>query len=188
MLCKKVKPYEKTWRRIKACEWGTKYEDVAKKLYEIKNNTLVHEFSCLPHPKYPFIGASPDGISELGRMLEIKCPYSRKITGIPLDFLLYPNANTIRKFVIMKNVIFLECKFVEITKEEYINLNLDSELNTNNPNKEDNNNIKYGGCIISLEQNDKLSHWYSDVNLNISDLEKWIEKIICDVKKNSRRY
>ena len=44
----------------------------------------------IPHEEYSFLGASPDGISmpmtldgkinkKMGTMLEIKCPYVRKI-------------------------------------------------------------------------------------------------------------
>jgi hypothetical protein len=52
---------------------------------------IVDEFGLLGHPKYDFLGASPDGICTpycrdkitpsplVGRMLEIKCPLMRKI-------------------------------------------------------------------------------------------------------------
>ena len=42
---------------------GTKYEPVATTAYEIRNNTSVIEFGCLPHPIYTELGASPDGIT-----------------------------------------------------------------------------------------------------------------------------
>ena len=58
--------------------WGTKYEEVATEIYRIKYNTTVIEFGCLGHPKYSFIGASPDGITPDGIMLEIKVPKTRK--------------------------------------------------------------------------------------------------------------
>ena len=51
--------------------------------------TKVYDYGCLPHPKYKFLAASPDGINDdpesplFGRMLEIKNVVSRKITGIP---------------------------------------------------------------------------------------------------------
>ena len=40
-------------------------------------------FGCIRHPTINFLAASPDGIDEDGTMIEIKCVYSRKITGIP---------------------------------------------------------------------------------------------------------
>ena len=72
---------------------GIKFEDMAVKIYEKQNNVKVNEFGCLPHSTIPFFGASPDGIvsyesenkNYVGRMLEIKCPKSRKITGIIPD-------------------------------------------------------------------------------------------------------
>jgi putative phage-type endonuclease len=69
--------------------WGQKYEPLSVKIYEQKYGTKVEDFGCIQHPKYKFIGASPDGIivnkesDRYGRMLEIKNPVSREITGIP---------------------------------------------------------------------------------------------------------
>lgn len=70
---------------------GRKYEEIATMLYQFRNNVKVKEYSVLLHPQYPFLGASPDGICVdeqyhwdgqtklAGRMLEIKCPYTRKL-------------------------------------------------------------------------------------------------------------
>ena len=69
---------------------GKKYEEVATKIYENIYNVKVDEYGLVPHGKYNYIGASPDGIATyktldnnfsdmIGRMLEIKCPYTRKI-------------------------------------------------------------------------------------------------------------
>jgi putative phage-type endonuclease len=73
------------------CYNGTKYEDIAIMIYEYRKNVQVKEFGLVVHPKYSFLAASPDGIvtkykldgihltENVGRMLEIKCPTSRKI-------------------------------------------------------------------------------------------------------------
>jgi hypothetical protein len=71
---------------------GTMYEIVSQRLYETRYGVRIREYGCITHPTYPFIGASPDGIvnsvddptnirqvSRIGRMLEIKNPYSRVI-------------------------------------------------------------------------------------------------------------
>lgn len=70
---------------------GKKYEEIATKLYGHIKNVKVDEYGLIQHPKYTFFGASPDGICDkytldgeknlknYGRMLEIKCPYKRKI-------------------------------------------------------------------------------------------------------------
>ena len=69
---------------------GKKYEKIAIMIYENIYNSKVGEFGLIQHPTISYLGASPDGISMsltldgkfnklLGRMLEIKCPPSRKI-------------------------------------------------------------------------------------------------------------
>lgn len=69
--------------------WGTKFEALTIMFYEKLKNTKISEFGCIPHKKYDFLGASPDGIildksSPLyGRMIEIKNIVNRDITGIP---------------------------------------------------------------------------------------------------------
>ena len=69
---------------------GKKYEQIATQLYEHIYDNKVTEFGCVPSDKYKFLGASPDGICSkatlqsgfsdmVGTMLEIKCPFVRKI-------------------------------------------------------------------------------------------------------------
>ena len=71
-----------------ALKWGIMFEPVAASAYSLKNeDVVVHEFGLLRHPSVGHLGASPDGISEMGIMIEIKCPWRRKITGeIPLQY------------------------------------------------------------------------------------------------------
>lgn len=75
----------------KFCYHGKKYEKAAIMIYEYRFNVALNEFGLIGHPSIRFLGASPDGIVGLfkndgthytkfvGRMLEIKCPLSRKI-------------------------------------------------------------------------------------------------------------
>jgi putative phage-type endonuclease len=73
---------------LPALKWGVRYEEVANMLYKLKMNVEVHEFGILKHPDIEFIGASPDGISDMGVMLEIKCPWKRKRTDtIPEQYM-----------------------------------------------------------------------------------------------------
>ena len=70
---------------------GTKYEEISVMFYEYTYKTKVEDFGCLRHDLYHCLGASPDGINTCiesplyGRMLEIKNPVSREITGIPKE-------------------------------------------------------------------------------------------------------
>lgn len=65
-----------------AMTWGCRFEDLACAVYEHEHNTKVREFGLLLHPDASWIGASPDGITDYGVMIEIKCPYSRKLEEI----------------------------------------------------------------------------------------------------------
>lgn len=62
---------------------GIRYEPIIRRIYEHIHSVKVEEYDCVPHPVYPFIGASPDGIvvkgATRGRMVEIKCPQPSSI-------------------------------------------------------------------------------------------------------------
>lgn len=70
---------------IPALIWGTRFEPVAKKLYEETTKCKITDVSCVQHPRYSFLGASPDGLivpdgddePRYGRLVEFKCPMSR---------------------------------------------------------------------------------------------------------------
>lgn len=68
--------------------WGNMFEDVAISIYsEIHGVKIHHEFGLIQHPDKTWFGASPDGISDTGIMLEIKCPLRRKLDGnIPKQY------------------------------------------------------------------------------------------------------
>jgi putative phage-type endonuclease len=66
---------------LEIMEWGTMMEEVATQIYMKRYNTFVNEFGLIIWDKDPRYGASPDGITDEGIMLEIKCPWKRPITG-----------------------------------------------------------------------------------------------------------
>ena len=108
-----------------ATEHGTRMEEIATMLYEIETGKPVTEFGLVPHPYIPFIGASPDGITRDGIMLEIKCPKTRaiKTTGTLEDVPKYYWAQMQMQLeVCMLEVCdFLQCKLYEyISKEEFV--------------------------------------------------------------------
>ena len=97
---------------------GQKYEPLSVMFYEDKYNTKVEDFGCIQHPIYKFLGASPDGINvdqsseRFGRMLEIKNPVSRDITGIPKkDY--WVQMQLQMEVCDLDECDFLETKFVE---------------------------------------------------------------------------
>eukprot|EP00873_Tetraselmis_striata_P043838 jgi/Tetstr1/464102/TSEL_008907.t1 len=103
------------WNDLKdkpAIKWGVKYEPVACELYERRTGARVHEFGLLPHRTIEGFGASPDGITDMGIMLEIKCPFTRVITGeVPGAY--YSQIQAQLDTAGLRECDFLECKLAE---------------------------------------------------------------------------
>ena len=83
IILQKLHPEAVPYISSAATTHGTMYEPVAQYMYETVYETKLHEFGCIPHQNVSWLAASPDGISEEGIMVEIKCPYSRKPIGVP---------------------------------------------------------------------------------------------------------
>ena len=97
-----------------AMNWGVKYEPVSIAVYEWLYGEHVSPFGCIQHPKYSFIGASPDGIVErTGRMVEVKNIFNRDINGVPKD------AYWIQMQWQMETCDLDECDFVESRFKEF---------------------------------------------------------------------
>lgn len=93
-ICEKCAPVNETFfvnTDNSPRHWGQKYEKLSLQIYESMYGTEVSEYGCIRHPKYAYIGASPDGIVtggnpvHYGRMIEIKNIVNREITGVPLE-------------------------------------------------------------------------------------------------------
>ena len=139
-----------------ACNFGIKYEDVACNMYEQIKNVKVHEFGCLPHPKYDYLAASPDGITDDGVMLEIKCPYSRHITGIPPIYYWYQMQLQL-EVCDLNECDYLECKIVEYNNEEEFNNDTDTDT-------------IHKGIVVEIQG--KYNYYKGDLN-NYKD---WLKK------------
>lgn len=53
---------------------GVRLEDQVRKAYDSSHNTTTYEIGLLAHPVYSWLGGSPDGVTEDGVLIEIKCP------------------------------------------------------------------------------------------------------------------
>jgi len=109
-----------------AMHWGNKYEPLTVMLYESMFHTKIGEFGCIPHPQYPFVGASPDGINidpssdRFGRMLEIKNVVNREITGIPKEEY-WPQTQMQMEVCDLDECDFVETRFLEYGTEDDFN-------------------------------------------------------------------
>jgi putative phage-type endonuclease len=98
--------------------WGKKYEEVATRFYCLTKGTDISDFGLIPHPRIKWLAASPDGITDDGVMLEIKCPKRRQITGIPPIYY-YCQMQLQLECCNLEECDFLECEIVEVPLEEW---------------------------------------------------------------------
>lgn len=172
-------------------EWGVKYEDVATRLYELRTKNKIYEFGVLKHPNIPFLGASPDGITAKGIMLEIKCPYSRKITGIvPRHYWMQIQGQL--EVCDLAFCDFLECKITEYTgMGEYLDdteVNppiFDYGVNEKLQKKYENGKIflrtedgmEKGAVLTYNTPNGENKYFHSELGISKEEFEEWCSKI-----------
>jgi len=90
-----------------ATRHGEKYEPVARDLYCEKTGEVVHELGLVQHSEIPWLGGSADGVTESGKLIEIKCPMSRKIEDkVPKHYLAQLQ-------VLMEVLDLEECDFIQ---------------------------------------------------------------------------
>ena len=67
--------------KVPATKHGDYYEEIAIKHYEAITGEVCIPCGLKTHDdgEYWFLGASPDGLTESGKIVEVKCPYTRKI-------------------------------------------------------------------------------------------------------------
>ena len=161
-----------------AFHFGHKFEPLSTNFYEYLYKTKVGEFGCISHDKYKFIGASPDGINidkknkRYGRLLEIKNPKSREITGIPKKEY-WVQMQIQMEVWDLDECDFLETKFVEYENEE--EFDKDGDWYTSNDNK-------YKGKFIQFFHDNKPHYEYPKFYLTPSEYDIWYNNIM---EKNS---
>ena len=193
---------------------GKKYEEIATKFYEEIYDVKVEEYGLVPHiskPIIPFVGASPDGIAShytlsnkfspmIGRMLEIKCPFSRQIKtkGI-VDGEICPHYYHCQVQQQLECCDLEYCDFWQCTIEEFFNkedmLNDESELDYKEEQDEPLHvpiNCRQG-CIIQLLPKNKITQFClfdakyiypKSINMTQYEYDQWLLDEIPNLYKN----
>ena len=119
---------------IPPLKWGTMFEDMAIREYsQLNNNIKIHEFGLIDNNNIINFAASPDGISELGIMIEIKCPYSREIKKDVIPEKYYYQIQGQLAVCNLNECDYVECDFGTIDNEnDYIKYVSDNNLNNKN--------------------------------------------------------
>ena len=148
---------------------GKKLEEIAILIYEYRMNVKCEAFGLIGHPKYKFLGASPDSIAGkykadgkhkskfVGRMLEIKCPYVRKINmdGPIIDHICpiyyWVQVQLQLECCDLEECDFWQCELREYdSREEFI-----ADTNPTEPFRSLETNFEKG-CLIQLLPKDKM--------------------------------
>lgn len=96
---------------------GNKYEDEARDKYCEMYDEVCHEIGLFPHEKYDWLGGSPDGITESGRLVEIKCPLTRKIIEeVPEHYM--PQLQLLMEILELEVCDFIQYKPAEVAWPE----------------------------------------------------------------------
>ena len=177
--------YEEKFNAGKAVLHGIKFEDIAIHIYEKRFNLSVYEYGCLPHPDIEYFGASPDGIvdpmsinkSRIGRMLEIKCPKSRPITGIVPEYYELQIQGQL-EVCDLDYCDFLECDFQDYTTiDDVVDDTHEDSFDKTKDNMERGFYIEY----FDTTKN-KTNHLYHYTMKSLEDVLSWrdneIDKIV----------
>jgi putative phage-type endonuclease len=189
----------------KFCYHGKKYEKIALMLYENIMDVKVADFGLIQHPVYPFIGASPDGIIDevksdgisktkyVGRMIEIKCPMTRKIKTTGKD--ICPLHYWVQVQLQLEACDLDECDFWQCSIFEYKDRNEfieDTKENEQNKSKKSN---MHKGCLIQLIKSNVKNYeenlfehaifiYPETLNMTPDDCDKWTLNTLSTYRQN----
>lgn len=156
---KKLKGTTYNSNAIPALKWGTMFEPIATNIYEDLKKKKVFEFGLIINDDIKNFGASPDGITDDGYMIEIKCPYKRKIEDGKIPEKYQYQIQGQLAVCRLNNCDYVECEFVSFENRD----EFEKEIV-----KDD-----YYGIIGELRMNNgEIQYKYSKFNKNISDIKE----------------
>lgn len=173
---------------ISPMDWGVRFEPVVKRYLERTWNCNIYDCGRLKHDTQKNLGASPDGIiitessEKYGRLVEIKCPYSRKIGGI------VPEEYWIQMQIQLEVTNLSECEYVEVEIISKHPKNISPDLSGNYLEKD---------SIWLLEKDSIYKYAYSDSEKNlllnegyteVEDIEYVISKVHNILVKRDRKW
>jgi putative phage-type endonuclease len=103
---------------------GKKYEDIASRFYKNLKKTDILEFGLLGHDTIDWLAASPDGITPDGKMIEIKCPLTRKIKSTP-PIHYWVQMQIQLEVADLEECDFVECEITDIDEKKFLDINED---------------------------------------------------------------
>ena len=110
------------YSNIPPLKWGTMFEDMAARCYsQQRNDIIIYDFGLVIDESQDHFGASPDGINEHGIMIEIKCPFSRKIKDGEIPKKYYMQIQGQLATCCLEECDYIECDFEKFdNNDEYL--------------------------------------------------------------------
>lgn len=163
---------------IPALKWGVMFEPMATRCYSQSNDDIqIEEFGLIPHTTLEHFGASPDGINDMGIMIEIKCPYTREIIDNNILEKYYMQIQGQLAVCELHECDFVECDFqVFSSPYKYVDAMVNDYQNPT---------IHHG--IIAEYKNKETGEYeylYSEAGLKASDAFNDINKKVYETHKH----
>ena len=197
--------------------WGKKYEEIAARLYRIVYNIKLLEFGSLVHPRLKWLRCSPDSITEDGTLVEIKCPFKRKIKDNIVPFHYYLQCMLQLEVCDLETCDFFECEIVELkTMQEFLNYELkefspstfqSKGILINKVSEVNNSETKYIYPPDTLVTTEDYINWYNEVSstiqievrpifyvivkwgvIQVKRNKEWFDKIIKPILKENHNF
>jgi len=164
---KKLKGITYNSNAIPALKWGTMFEQVASSIYEDMKKKKIYEFGLVINEDIKNFGASPDGITEDGKMIEIKCPYKRKIVDGEIPEKYQYQIQGQLAVCKLNDCDYIECEFsCYKTREEY---------------EKECKDVNYHGIIAELRKgNGEIEYVYTKPLQTIEENYKEMDKLSSD--------
>ncbi len=161
---------------------GVKYEDIALQIYIKRNNVNVLNFGCITHPTIQHVAASPDGICDYsphnpdytGRMIEIKCPYSRVINGIVPEHYFYQIQQQL-EVCELEYCDFLECRIEEFESSDTLFEYRETVINHSFDEDDYGVIIEY---YTTSDLSESIKYSYSPMGLTGDQIDIWCNNTI----------
>lgn len=106
----------KSFENVLAVNWGVRYEPITKMVYEHLFNKHVNDIGLVINPRYKFIGASTDGVTDDGINIEFKSPVTRKLGALPIHYWVQTQIQMQTLDLYLTH--FFECKFDEFNVDD----------------------------------------------------------------------
>lgn len=158
-------------------KWGVMFEEMGMRCYnQSVNKARIFEFGLIPNKEIKCFGASPDGITETGIMVEMKCPFKRKCTNdVPEQYFLQIQGQ-------LATCHLTYCDYVECYFEVY------HDLSEYSMNCKEMNTINHGIILEFTDADNNYKYEYSPEYYTSTQCIQWANENVSITLKNNNGF